>query len=120
VLLGDALRTAHFSIGSGTRLAMEDAIALCKALRDTGSVSEALALFQERRLPPMSKMLDAGTASIRWYERMDVLIRLSPLDFAYSYMTRTGCVDHSEVMRHDSKLSAAWERSHPEIFGDSY
>lgn len=119
-LMGDALRTAHFSIGSGTRLAMEDAIALWKALRDAGSLSEALALYRERRLPPMMKILDAASASIRWYERMDELIRLSPIDFAYSYMTRTGRVDHDEVMRRDPKLAAAWEHSHPEIFGASY
>ena len=116
VLMGDALRTAHFSIGSGTRLAMEDAIALWKALRDTGSLAEGLARYQERRLPPMTKILDAASASIRWYERMDQLICLSPLDFAYSYMTRTGRVDHSEVTRRDPKLAAAWEHSHPEIF----
>ena len=120
VLMGDALRTAHFSIGSGTRLAMEDAIALWKALRDTESLTEALALYQARRLPPMTKILDAANASIRWYERMDELIRLSPIDFAYSYMTRTGRVDHDEVMRRDPKLAAAWEHGHPEIFGASY
>ena len=120
VLMGDALRTAHFSIGSGTRLAMEDAIALWKGLRDTKSLAEGLALYQERRLPPMTKILDAANASIRWYERMDELIHLSPLDFAYSYMTRTGRVDHSEVTRRDPQLAVAWERSHPEIFGDSY
>jgi 2-polyprenyl-6-methoxyphenol hydroxylase-like FAD-dependent oxidoreductase len=120
VLMGDALRTAHFSIGSGTRLAMEDAIALWQALRDTESLPEALALYQVRRLPPMQKILDAANASIRWYERMDELICLSAVDFAYSYMTRTGRVDHSEVARRDPKLAAALERSHPEIFGDSY
>ncbi len=120
VLMGDALRTAHFSIGSGTRLAMEDAIALWKALRDAGSLPEALALYRERRLPPMKKILDAASASIRWYERMDELIRLSPVDFAYSYMTRTGRVDHAEVARRDPKLAAAYAQNHPEIFGDSY
>ena len=73
VLLGDALRTAHFSIGSGTRLAMEDAIALWKALRDAASVPEALARFQAARLPPMKKIWDAANASLRWYERMDEL-----------------------------------------------
>lgn len=65
VLMGDALRTADFWIGSGTRLAMEDAIALWKALRDTGTLREALALYQERRLPPMKKILDAADAGIR-------------------------------------------------------
>jgi 2-polyprenyl-6-methoxyphenol hydroxylase-like FAD-dependent oxidoreductase len=53
---------------------MEDAIALWKALRDAGSLPEALALYQERRLPPMKKILDAANASIRWYERMDELM----------------------------------------------
>ena len=120
VLMGDALRTAHFSIGSGTRLAMEDAIALWKALREAPDLPAALALYQERRLPPMKKIWDAANASIRWYERMDELIALSPVDFAYSYMTRTGRVDHAEVERRDPKLAAAWARSHPEIFGDSY
>ena len=87
VLLGDAKATAHFSIGSGTRLAMEDAIALWKALRDTDGVPQALALYRERRLPPMSKILDAASARIPRYERMDELIRLSPGEFAYSYIT---------------------------------
>ncbi len=115
VLMGDALRTAHFSIGSGTRLAMEDAIALWKALRDAASLPEALALYQERRLPPMKKILDAANVSIRWYEEMDELMALSAVDFAYSYMTRTGRVSHAEVRRRDPALAAAYERNHPEI-----
>jgi 2-polyprenyl-6-methoxyphenol hydroxylase-like FAD-dependent oxidoreductase len=115
VLMGDALRTAHFSIGSGTRLAMEDAIALWKALCDTGSLAEALALYQERRLPPMKKILDAANVSIRWYEEMDELMALPAVDFAYSYMTRTGRVSHAEVRRRDPSLAAAYELNHPEL-----
>lgn len=114
VLLGDALRTAHFSIGSGTRLAMEDAIALCKALREKGSVPEALARFQELRLPPMKKIWDAANASLRWYERMDEAMKLDPVEFAYSYMTRTGRVTHAEVRRRDPALAAAYAKLHPE------
>ena len=113
VLMGDALRTAHFSIGSGTRLAMEDAIALWKALRDAGSLPEALALYQERRLPPMKKIWDAANVSIRWYEGMDTLMALPAVDFAYSCMTRTGRVDHAEVRRRDPGLAAAYEAAHP-------
>ena len=77
VLLGDALRTAHFSIGSGTRLAMEDAVALFKAFgsRRRADVAAALALFQQNRLPPMRKIWDAANASLRWYEDMDRLVR---------------------------------------------
>jgi 2-polyprenyl-6-methoxyphenol hydroxylase-like FAD-dependent oxidoreductase len=114
VLLGDALRTAHFSIGSGTRLAMEDAVALWKALRDEPRVPEALALFQARRLPPMKKIWDAANVSLRWYERMGENIRLDPVEFAYSYMTRTGRVNHAEVRRRDPALAGAYERLHPE------
>ncbi len=118
VLLGDALRTAHFSIGSGTRLAMEDAVALFKAFEVTGArdVAAALALFQQNRLPPMRKIWDAANASLRWYEDMDLLVTsLSPLEFAYSYMTRTGRVDHAEVRRRDPRLAAAYEALHPEV-----
>jgi 2-polyprenyl-6-methoxyphenol hydroxylase-like FAD-dependent oxidoreductase len=118
VLLGDALRTAHFSIGSGTRLAMEDSVALFKAFRDTGlhDIPGALALFQERRLPPMKKIWDAANVSLRWYERMDELVgTLNPVEFAYSYMTRTGRVDHAEIRRRDPGLAAAYEALHPEV-----
>ena len=117
VLLGDALRTAHFSIGSGTRLAMEDAVALFKSFPATGDrdIPAALALYQEQRLPPMRKIWDAANASLRWYEDMDRLVpSLSPVEFAYGYMTRTGRVDHAEVRRRDPRLAAAYEALHPE------
>ncbi|MBL8487424.1 MAG: FAD-dependent monooxygenase [Rhodocyclaceae bacterium] len=115
VLVGDALRTAHFSIGSGTRLAMEDAIALWKAFREQGSVPEALARYQELRLPPMQKIWDAANVSLRWYEEMDESIKSGPVEFAYSYMTRTGRVNHAEVRRRDPGLAEAYEKLHPEV-----
>ena len=116
VLLGDALRTAHFSIGSGTRLAMEDSVALFKAFREVGSrdVPSALARFQQQRLPPMRKIWEAANASLRWYENMDRLVQtLTPVEFAYSYMTRTGRLDHAEVRRRDPNLAMAYEALHP-------
>ncbi|HEU0202633.1 MAG TPA: FAD-dependent monooxygenase [Burkholderiaceae bacterium] len=115
VLLGDALRTAHFSIGSGTRLAMEDSVALFKAFKEKGDVRASLVRFQELRMPPMKKIWDAANVSIRWYERMGELMRLKPIEFAYSYMTRTGRVDHAEVRRRDPKLAAEYEKLHPEV-----
>lgn len=114
VLMGDALRTAHFSIGSGTRLAMEDSIALFQAFRQVGdNVPAALALYEEIRLRPMKAIWDAANVSLRWYEKMDELIKLDPVDFAYSYMTRTGRVDHAEVRRRDPALAEAYEKRHP-------
>lgn len=113
VLMGDALRTAHFSIGSGTRLAMEDAIALYKAFREKGGdVQAALARYKELRLRPMKSIWDAANVSIRWYEEMDELMKMDPVDFAYSYMTRTGRIDHAEVRRRDPKLAEAYEKRH--------
>jgi len=117
VLLGDALRTAHFSIGSGTRLAMEDSIALFKAFEECGTdVRAAFGRFQQMRLPPMKKIWDAANVSIRWYEQMDELVTtLTPVEFAYSYMTRTGRINHAEVIRRDPKLASAYEALHPEV-----
>ena len=117
VLIGDALRTAHFSIGSGTRLAMEDSVALFKALKiHKNDVKTALPYFQELRLPPMKKIWDAANISIRWYEEMDKLVKnLTPMELAYSYMTRTGRVSHEEVKKRDPQLALAYEKLHPEI-----
>jgi len=64
----------------------------------------------------MKKIWDAANASLRWYEDMDRLVAtLSPVEFAYSYMTRTGRVDHAEVRRRDPTLAAAYEALHPEV-----
>jgi len=117
VLIGDALRTVHFSIGSGTRLAMEDAIALAKALRECARIDDALARFQRERQPPMKKIWDAANVSLRWYEGMGGLMALDPHEFAYRYMTRSGRVGHAEVRRRDLGLAQAYERLHPERFG---
>ena len=119
VLIGDALRTAHFSIGSGTRLAMEDAVALFKAFTECGAdLDAAFARFRQIRLAPMKKIWDAANVSIAWYEEMDQLVTtLAPVEFAYSYMTRTGRVNHAEVRRRDPQLAAAYERLHPEVAG---
>ena len=116
VLIGDALRTVHFSIGSGTRLAMEDAIALAKALRAEADVERALERFQAEREPPMKKIWDAANVSLRWYERMGDMMGLDPREFAYGYMTRSGRVDQAEMRRRDPTLAAAYERLHPERF----
>ncbi|ABQ71709.1 monooxygenase, FAD-binding (plasmid) [Rhizorhabdus wittichii RW1] len=120
VLIGDALRTAHFSIGSGTRLAMEDSITLFKALQaNPDNLQAALRSFKELREPPMRKIWNAANVSLRWYEKMDELVKLDPVDFCYSYMTRTGRVDHAELARRDPELAAAYLKLHPELSAKS-
>lgn len=98
VLLGDALMSAHFSIGSGTRLAMDDAGALFTAVRDSGDdVPAALARFVERRRPVRENFRQAAERSFLWYERLPEIMAQSPVDFVYDFLTRTGRVDDSRL-----------------------
>jgi 2-polyprenyl-6-methoxyphenol hydroxylase-like FAD-dependent oxidoreductase len=101
VVIGDALRTAHFSIGSGTRLAMEDAIALVKALDEHARVEEALAAFEAARRPIVEKLVAAADASGAWYERFPEHMKLAPREFAWRYIQRSGRID-SERLRKTS------------------
>ena len=98
VLLGDAQRTAHFSIGSGTRLAMEDAIALAKSLFEfKNDIPGALAAFEAARRPIVEKLVAAADASADWYERFPEHMRLAPREFAWSYMQRSGRIDPEKL-----------------------
>jgi 2-polyprenyl-6-methoxyphenol hydroxylase-like FAD-dependent oxidoreductase len=91
VLIGDALRTVHFSIGSGTRLAFEDAIALDRAFAEAGTdVPSALAVFERERRPIVEKITSAANASSYWYERLPEKMKLQPWQIAYDYMKRSG------------------------------
>ena len=91
VLIGDALRSVHFSIGSGTRLAMEDAYALAVALDESGGrVAEGLDRFEAARRPVVDKLLAGAAGSWSWYERFADRMHLSAHEFAYDYMTRSG------------------------------
>ena len=104
VLIGDALRTAHFSIGSGTRLAMEDAIALDRALAEESSVEKALAAFEAARRPIVEKLLAAADASGAWYERFPEHMKLAPRDFAWSYIQRSGRIDPARLRKISPKF----------------
>lgn len=93
VLLGDAAHSAHFSIGSGTRLAMEDAIALVRALVEEDDTETALGVFEERRVPIAKKITDASNQSAEWYDTFADKMRLDPLEFAKDYLMRSGRID---------------------------
>jgi len=98
VLVGDALHTAHYSIGSGTRLAMEDVIALVKALDEhPESLSDALQHYEAERRPVVEKLFRASKTSAAWYQDFASHMRLSPLDFAHSYITRSGRIDDARL-----------------------
>ncbi|MEQ9814820.1 MAG: FAD-dependent monooxygenase [Azospirillaceae bacterium] len=98
VLIGDALRSVHFSIGSGTRLALEDATALAAALDDCDlDVPRALVRFEETRRPVVDKMLAAAANSYLWYEDFGDRMHLDAWDLAWSYMTRSGRVTEARL-----------------------
>lgn len=98
VLLGDALLSAHFSIGSGTRLSMDDAGALFMAVRDTGGdVPAALARFADIRRPVRENFREAAERSYQWYERLPEVMAQPPIEFVYDFLTRTGRVDDSRL-----------------------
>jgi 2-polyprenyl-6-methoxyphenol hydroxylase-like FAD-dependent oxidoreductase len=110
VLLGDALHTAHFSIGSGTRLAMEDAIGLAKSLHDhPHDVGDALAAFEAVRRPVVDKLVAAANASGEWYERFPAHMRLSPWEFAMSYIQRSGRIDRERLRKLSPRFVAGYE-----------
>jgi 2-polyprenyl-6-methoxyphenol hydroxylase-like FAD-dependent oxidoreductase len=108
VLVGDAQASAHFSIGSGTRIAMEDAIALATALVDDAHpVSERLQRFEATRGPEKAKWISASEKSYEWYERVgDWIEQYSPEDFVYNFMTRTGRVDDARLAAQFPELMA--------------
>lgn len=110
VLLGDALRSVHFSLGSGTRMAMQDAIALYKAaVANSGAVPETLAAFEADRRPASDKFQDAAARSLDWYEHIEDRMHLTPVAFAYDYMTRTGRLSHQDISRMDPDFAHLYE-----------
>jgi 2-polyprenyl-6-methoxyphenol hydroxylase-like FAD-dependent oxidoreductase len=105
VLIGDAQRTAHFSIGSGTRLAMEDAVALCKALDAHPRIGDALEVYEAARRPIVEKLVAAADASGAWYDRFPEHMNLSPRDFAWSYIQRSGRIDPERLAKISPKFA---------------
>lgn len=113
VLVGDALHSAHFSIGSGTRLAMEDVIALVKALEEEPrDARAALGRYQNARKPIVEKLVTASKISAAWYEHFPAHMRLKPYDFATSYITRSGRIDPDRLRAMSPRFMAAYDAAH--------
>lgn len=109
VLIGDALHTAHFSIGSGTKLAIEDAIALAESFQQNTSVPEALTHFTETRRPVIVDYQAAAFESMLWFEKAAQYMHLSPLKLAFSLMTRSGRVSYEDLKRRDPDFIRQYE-----------
>ena len=111
VLLGDAAHTAHFSIGSGTKLALEDAIALDLTLAATpADVPGALTRYQAERSVEVLKLQNAARNSTEWFEHVDRYATLDPQQFAYSLLTRSQRISHENLRERDAAYVRAFER----------
>jgi anthraniloyl-CoA monooxygenase len=104
VLLGDAAHTAHFSVGSGTKLAMEDAIALAAALKTEESIPAALASYEGARRPQVESLQRAAQASLEWFESAERYHDTEPLQFAFNLLTRSLRITHENLRLRDPAL----------------
>ncbi len=110
VLMGDAVHTAHFSIGSGTKLAMEDAIVLRDALLANRDIPTALAAYEAKRRPEVEALQAAAQASLEWFEGTERYMSMAPVQFTYSLMTRSLRVSHASVAKRDPHLARGVEQ----------
>ena len=109
VLLGDALHTAHFSIGSGTKLALEDSIALAKCWADQPTVEAALSRFQRIRKPIVNQFQEAALRSLTWLENVQDHLHLDPVPFTYGVVTRSNRVGYNRLKRQAPEFIARYE-----------
>ncbi|MFH8774723.1 bifunctional salicylyl-CoA 5-hydroxylase/oxidoreductase [Streptomyces sp. NPDC017958] len=110
VLLGDAAHTAHFSIGSGTKLAVEDALALAACLEEQPDVPRALAAYEEERRPVVASTQRAALASLEWFENVRLHLDQPPRQFAFNLLTRSRRVTHDNLRLRDAGFTEAVER----------
>ncbi|HEY8315185.1 MAG TPA: bifunctional salicylyl-CoA 5-hydroxylase/oxidoreductase [Candidatus Baltobacteraceae bacterium] len=110
VLLGDAAHTAHFSVGSGTKLAMEDAIALQKALIEEPALGPALERYERERRIEVLRLQNAARNSTEWFENVARYAQLPPEQFAYSLLTRSQRISHENLRLRDKSYVERIER----------
>lgn len=104
VLLGDAAHTAHFSIGSGTKLAMEDALALAACLHEHDGLGEALEAYEAERRPVVLSTQRAAQASLEWFENIDQYMHQEPTQFAFNLLTRSRRITHDNLRLRDAEF----------------
>jgi anthraniloyl-CoA monooxygenase len=110
VLLGDAAHTAHFTVGSGTKLAMEDAIALVDALARHDRLADALAYYEQGREPVVEATQEAAFESLSWFEHLDRYLDLPPRQFMFNFLTRSGRVSYDNVRMRDRRFADDFDR----------
>jgi anthraniloyl-CoA monooxygenase len=119
VLLGDAAATAHFSIGSGTKLALESAIALANDLHSEPTMDRAFAKYEDQRRVEVLRLQSAARNSMEWFEEVERYFHLDPLQFTYSLLTRSQRISHENLRLRDRRWLEGAERWFQERAGVS-
>lgn len=110
VLIGDAAHTAHFSVGSGTKMAMEDAIALATALGAGDDIEIGLAAYEDERRPFVDSLQRAAQASLQWFEGTERYMETEPIQFAFNLLTRSLRITHEDMRTRDPAFTAEVDR----------
>jgi anthraniloyl-CoA monooxygenase len=110
VLLGDAAHTAHFSVGSGTKLAMEDALCLARAIRSQPDLPTALNAYEQERMIEALRLQNAARNSMEWFENVKRYRHLDPQQFTYSLLTRSQRVGHENLRMRDASYVRNYEQ----------
>ena len=114
VLMGDSCHTAHFSIGSGTKLALESAIALAEKLTTEENTSNAFAKYEEERKLEVFRLQSAARNSVEWFEDVERYLDLDPVQLNYSLLTRSQRISHENLRERDP----SWLKSAEQWFQD--
>lgn len=118
VLMGDAVHTAHYSIGSGTKLAMEDAMALVQAFRRVGlDVDRALDAYEAERKPEVIRLQKAAQTSLEWFENAARYLAQPPVQFTFNLMTRSKRITWDNLRKRDGALVAHVDRWFADVHG---
>ncbi len=118
VLIGDAAHTAHFSVGSGTKLAMEDSIALASALSEEASIPEALSRYEKERRGPVASLQRSAQASLEWFEDTERYTAAPGIQFGFNLVTRSLRITHEDLRKRDPAYIAridAWFAGEAEV-----
>ena len=107
VLMGDAAATGHFSIGSGSRLAFDSAIALADYLHSEPTLQAAFQRYQDERRVEVLRLQSAARNSLEWFEEVERYLDMPPLQFAYSLLTRSQRISHENLRQRDPAFLAA-------------
>ena len=119
VLLGDAAATAHFSIGSGTKLALESAIALAEFIHSEPNLSDALDKYEEARRVEVLRLQSAARNSVEWFENVERYLQLDPMQLNYSLLTRSQRISHENLRMRDGDWLQSAEKWFQEQAGVS-